>query len=510
MKKATIILMLLTIVSKVSGFMRDIILSYFYGASNVSDAYLISLTIPTVIFSFIGVGISTGYIPMYSKIETRYGEDESNKYTNNLINILLIFCTIMIVFGLSFTRQIVTIFASGFKGETLNLAIRFTRIGLIGIYFTSLIYVANAFLQLKESYAMPVLIVIISNFIIILSILLSFKTNIIVLSIGSVIASASQLFALIPFIHRKGYRYKFILNIKDKFIKSMAISVLPVILGTSVNQINTLVDRSLASSLVTGGISALNYANKLNSFIQGIFVMSISTVLYPTISKMAADRNMNGLKKSVSEAVNGVNLLVMPVTMGAMILSEPIVRMLFGRGSFDSKAIILTKSALFFYSIGMVGFGLREVLSRVFYSMQDTKTPMMNASIGVGLNIILNLMLSKYLGIGGLALATSISAMFTTILLFISLRKKIGPFGMKQISISFLKILFASLVMGLIAKLSFNYLTADIFSQNLSLIISIGIGALTYFVVIYFMKIDDVDVIVNAVKKKLTKSKTVT
>jgi len=504
MKKTAMLLMLLTIFSKTFGFMRDIILSYFYGASNMSDAYLVSLTIPSVIFSFVGVGISTGYIPMYSKIESSNGEDECNKYTNNLINILLVLCTVLVIFGLLFTDQIVSIFASGFQEETLDLAIRFTKISFIGIYFTALIYVASPFLQLKGNYTIPALVGLPLNFITILSIFLSSKTDIIVLSIGSVLAIASQFLMLIPFMYKKGYRYKFTLNIKDKFIKSMTIIALPVIIGTSVNQINTLVDRTLASTLAVGGISALNYANKLNLFIQGIFVMSIATVLYPTMSKMAAVGNMNGLKKSVSEAINSISLLVVPSTIGAMILSKPVISLLFGRGAFDSQAITMTSSALFFYSLGMIGFGLREVLSRVFYSLQDTKVPMINAAIGVGLNIILNIILSKFLGIGGLALATSISAIFTTILLFISLRKRIGPFGIKNMSTSFIKILGASLIMGLVTKLTFITLT-NYTSQNLSLIISIGIGAIIYCSIIYFMKIEDVDNVVDKLKKVMNK-----
>jgi len=353
-KKTALLVMVITIFSKILGFTRDIILSYFYGASNISDAYLISLTIPGVIFGFIGVGISTGYIPMYSKIESSYGEDEGNRYTNNLINILFIICTVVVILGLLFTNQIVKVFASGFEGGTLDLAIRFTKISLIGIYFTALVYVANSFLQIKGNYVMPALIGVPLNFIIIISIVLSSKSDIMVLSIGSVLATISQIIMLIPFMYKKRYKYKFILNIKDKFIKSMTIIALPVIIGTSVNQINTLVDRTLASKLAVGGISALNYANKLNGFIQGIFVMSIATVLYPTISKMAAEGNMDGLKKSVSEAISSISLLVMPATIGAMIFSKPVVSLLFGRGAFNASAINMTSSALLFYSITSV------------------------------------------------------------------------------------------------------------------------------------------------------------
>src|SRR5690606_12151384 len=159
-------------------------------------------------------------------------------------------------------------------------------------------------------------------------------------------------------------------------IKNMLFLAIPVIIGSSVNQINKLVDRTLASQISIGGISALNYANTLNLFVQGVFVVSISTVMYPLISKMASKGNMDGLKKALAQAITGINLLVIPATVGSLFFAEPIVTLLFGRGAFDEQAIAMTSTAFFFYSIGMLGYGLREVLSRAFYSMQDTRTPM--------------------------------------------------------------------------------------------------------------------------------------
>jgi putative peptidoglycan lipid II flippase len=502
MKKTALILMIISIFSKLFGFTRDITLSYFYGASSISDAYLISITIPMVIFSFIGKGISTGYIPMYSKIERNNGVESANRYTNNLINILIVICTVISILGFLFTEQIVKAFASGFEGDALILAVKFTKISLLGIYFTGLVYIFNGFLQLKGNYTIPALVGFPLNFFIITSIFLSSKTSILILSVGSVIATASQLILVLVFAYKRSYRYKFILDKKDEHIKTMMYIALPVIAGVSVNQINVLVDRTLASQIAIGGISALNYANRLNGFVQGIFVLSIATVMYPMISKMAAENNIIGLKKILADSISSINLLVLPATIGSMIFAEPVVRLLFGRGAFDSQAVSMTSYALFFYSIGMIGFGLREVLSRAFYSLQDTKTPMINAAIAMIMNIILNIVLSKFLGIGGLALATSISAIFCTVLLFISLRRKIGSFGMKNISISFIKILCASLVMGVIAKISYNTLINSI-NDNFSLILSIGIGAITYLIIIYFMKIEEVDIMVNAVKKKL-------
>lgn len=502
MKKTAILVMLITIISKVFGFARDLTLSYFYGTSSISDAFLISLTIPSVIFGFIGAGISAGYIPMYSKIEKDYGEKEGNRYTNNLINILIIISTIIIIFGLSFTEPIVKLFASGFKGERLELAVKFTRISLFGIYFTGLLSIFSGFLQLKGNYAIPALIGFPMNFILILSILLSSKTNILVLAIGIVIATASQLILLIPFIHKEGYRYKFVIDIKDKHIKNMLYIALPVIIGVSVNQINVLVDRTIASRIVIGGLSVLSYANRLNGFALGLFVSTISTTMYPMISKMVVEDNIDGLKRIVSESIIVISLLVVPATIGSMIFSEPVVKILFGRGKFTLESISMTSSALFYYSIGMLGFGLRDILSRAFYSLQDTKTPMINAAIAMVMNIILNIVLSKYMGIDGLALATSISAMFCTALLFISLRKKVGPFGMKDVAISFIKVLSASLVMGVIAKLSYDSLI-KLIGANLSLIVSIAGAVIVYSIIIYFMRIKEVDTMIEILRKKL-------
>jgi putative peptidoglycan lipid II flippase len=186
-----------------------------------------------------------------------------------------------------------------------------------------------------------------------------------------------------------------------------------------------------------------------------------------------------------------------------MIFSKEIVALLFGRGAFTAEAIDMTANALFYYSLGMIAFGLRDILSRAFYALQDTKTPMINATIGVAINIILNIVLSRFLGIGGLAFATSIAGVVSAILMFVTLRKKLGPFGLKEIIRSFLKISIASVLMGLIAYGSF-WLLGQLVSENLALLLAIGVGALTYAVFIYFMKIPEVDRTLDVLKKKIS------
>ncbi len=502
MKKTAIIIMIITVISKVFGFFRELVLSYFYGASAISDAYLISLTIPAVIFSFVGTGLSTGFIPMFSQIREKHGDSEANKFTSNIINILLLISTVLVVIGLIFTEPIVKLFASGFKGQTLTMAIRFTKLSLVGIYFTGTTYIYSAYLQLNNRFLTPALIGVPYNIIIIIAIAISANQDPLFLILGSVLATASQLFILIPSIKRSGYRHKFSINFRDEHLKNLMFIALPVIVGVSVNQINTLVDRTIASGLVVGGISALNYANRLNGFVQGLIVTPVATVLYPSISKMAANDNIKGLKAAINEAINSISILIMPITVGAMLFAEPIVKLLFGRGAFDANAVILTSSALVFYSIGMIGFGLRDILSRAFYSQQDTKTPMINGSIAVIINIVLNIILSRYIGIGGLALATSISAIFSTGLLFVNLRKKIGALGLKKTAITFAKLTFASIAMGIIAWFIYRILLIKTI-EEIALIVAIIIGALAYFGIILTLKIDEVDNMIKLIKTRL-------
>ena len=502
MKKAGFLVMLITMITKVLGFGREVILSYIYGASDITDAYLISRTIPSTIFSFISAGIATGFIPMYSRILNEKGQLSANRFTSNLINTLLLLASIIVVFVLLFTQPIVKMFASGFSGETLILAVNFTRISIFGVYLTALINVFVGLLRLYENYVVPALITVPLNIIIIISLFISAKTSVYLIAAGNILAILSQLILLAPFLRKIGYSYKPVIDFKDQYIKSMILIALPVIVGTSVNEINVLVDRTLASNIAIGGISALNYANRLNYFVQGLFVASISNVMYPMISKMAAGENMKGLKSTISEAISIISLLVIPATIGAMIFSEEIVGLLFGRGAFTLEAIKMTGNALFYYSIGMIAVGLRSILSITFYALQDTKTPMINATIAVILNIVLNVILSKYLGIGGLALATSISAIVGAGLLIINLRRKTGAFGLKEISKSFIKVCIASILMGFIALGSYNFISQSL-RENLALIIAIAIGAIVYGILVYLMRVPEVERTLELMRGKI-------
>ena len=208
MKKAALLVMIITVFSKILGFGREIVLSYTYGASAITDAYLISQTIPFVIFAFIGAGIATGFIPLYNKILNEQEEGAVNRYTNNLSTVLILLSSLVVIFVLVLTEPIVRLFAQGFNVETFELAVQFTKISVFGVYFTALLSIFTGYLRIYGNYTIPATVSIPMNILVIFSLFVSTKTNIYVIAIGSVLATASQLLLLIPFVRKTGYRYR--------------------------------------------------------------------------------------------------------------------------------------------------------------------------------------------------------------------------------------------------------------------------------------------------------------
>lgn len=505
--KATFVLMIATVIAKILGFGRELVLASSYGASMYSDAYITAMNIPLVIFTVIGTTLATVLIPTYFDVEKGLGKEKSLEFINNVFNIVILLCMILSILGLVFSKQIVNLFAIGFKGETLEVATKFTRVTIIGIVFTGLSYVMTAYLHIKNNFTIPGLVSVPKNIIIIISIILSTKYSPYIMIWGTLIGMGTEFLFQLPSAIKEGYKYKFCIDIKDQNVKHMMILIGPVLIGVAVNQINTLVDRTLASTLVEGSISALNYANKLNGFVMALFITSIGAVIYPMLSKLSSNDNKEEFEKSVTKSINSVILLVIPISVGAIVLAEPIVRILFQRGAFDATATEMTSIALIMYSVGMVAFGLRDILGKIFYSIQDTKTPMINGALAMIMNIILNIILVRYLKLAGLALATSLSAIICIFLLFKSLGKKIGYFGQDKIIKTSIKSMISSVLMGVTTNLTYNVMINLLGNTMLNEVICIGIavliGVIIYVILILLLKVEEVSDIMKFAKQKI-------
>lgn len=507
--KAAVGLMIVTIFAKVVGFAREQVLSFAYGTSMYTDIYVMAMNIPNVIFAAIGAALSTTFIPIFCEINQNEGEKEAQKFTNNILSIVFITCLVIAILGLIFTEPLLKVFAIGFKGETLAIALKFTRILIVSIIFIGIGNVLTSYLQVKNNFTVPGLISLPQNIIVIISIIISIKYGIYAMVWGTLIGMSMQVIFQLPFAYKEGYRINPHINLKDKNLKKMLILTGPVLVGVAVHQINIMVDKSIASTLGEGSISALNFADRLNSFVLALFITSIVAVVYPMLSKLATEKNKEKFGEYIVTSSNSIIILVMPVAIGAIALSTPIVKLLFQRGAFDAQATNMTSIALAMYSVGLVAYGLRDIINKVFYSLKDTKTPMVNGAIAMGLNIILNIILARFIGHAGLALATSLSAIICTLLLFRSLNKKIGNFGQIKIIKTTLKSIVAAVVMGILTKYAYNYIHAMLETSLLSDIIALGssviIGAIIYAIEIIILRIDEVNIIKDMIKKKVKK-----
>lgn len=498
------ILFIATIISKVVGFLRDLVIGYVYGIGVISDSYLMALNIITVAFiSLLCVAIQSTYMPVYTDIEAKDGKLKALKFTSNIINIIFIISLIVVVLGWFFTEPLVKLFATGFEGERLKLTMQLTRIILFSVGLVCITYILKAYLEIHDYFLVTGLMPLPYNISIIIAVLLSKTFGVEILAYGTVFAFFAQMAFLIPFCYKKGFRYKFNINLLDKNVKQMALAIIPVLIGASAYQINSLVDKNLSSFLDTGSLSALNYAYKLNIFVIGVFVASITTVMYPLFSKLGSNRNLKQLKITLCKSVNSVILITMPISVGAFILSKPIVRILFEKGAFDVNATIITAKVLSCYAIGMVASGMRDILVRIFYSLQDTKIPMKNSILCVICNILFNLILIQTMKVSGLALGSSFAAIVAVCFLMIQLRKKIGKFNAMSILITLLKTFTASCVMAFIVLKLFAKIS--LISEFLALAVSVSIGAIVYSIIVLILKVDSTDYIINIVKSKIIK-----
>ena len=505
--KSALIIIIFTLGSKFLGFFREVLIASEFGSGIETDTFFVAMTATTLITGFLSSAISTTFIPVLSEIESKEGKKGKVEHSNNMINIIFAISIILVIGGWLAAPVIVKVLARGFQGNQFELAVQLTRIGLPMILFGGVIGVFTGYLQSEQRFTSSAAVGFPFNFVYIFFLLfLSSKFGIKGLMVASVIAVGSQFLIQIPEAISSGYKYVFKFDLKDKYITKVILLSLPVLVGVAINDLNAIVDRTLASSLVSGSISALNYANKLNGLILGVFISAITTVIFPLLSKESNSDNISAMKKIMSYGINLILLITVPATVGLIVLATPIVEIAFQRGSFDATATFMTSQALIFYSIGLVAMALRLLLNRVYYSLQDTKTPMVNGAISVAFNIALNLIFVKFMAHSGLALATSIAITTATLLLLYGLKKKIGPLGTKGYITTFIKTGLASGVMGVVAYLIYHEMYGVLGVSKLynliSLVVAVGVGVIVYLVLCYLFGVEEVRYVVGKVRER--------
>ena len=489
MKKIIIIVIMFNIMSKLFAFFRELSLAYFFGASSLTDAYIVAFSIPTVIFGIIGLGIMNGYIPIYNQIKEISGNEMSKKFTINFSNIMMFLCFFVFLFGFLFSPYLVKLFSYGFDKDTLEKASLFTKISLFSIFPIMLVAIFSGYLQLNNKFFAVAFIGVPTNLLYIIGTYVSYKNNnFLLLVFFTNFALFFQFIFLCPFIFKTGYRHNFKINIYDKNLHQLSILSIPIILGTSLEQINILIDRTVASNLGSGAITILNYAGKLNGAILSLSIIAILNILFPKFSSLVSQNNIEKLKEQVKYIINMIFIFAFPIMFGIIILSKEISMFIFGRGNLDKNLVLTIAKCLSYYSLCFVALCLRDLSTKIFYSFKNSRTPVINSSIGIILNIILNIVLSKYLGVSGIALATSISTIFISVLLFYNL-KKYNIYLEKSNLVVFYKVILASFFMGIVVYISKKYF---ILLGKLNIFIYVIISGISYISAISILKIEEI------------------
>ncbi|MDO5040540.1 MAG: murein biosynthesis integral membrane protein MurJ [Peptoniphilus sp.] len=499
--KTSYILMIVTIISKVFGLAREKALAHFFGTSMVADVFLVAFQIPMTFTNVISGATANGYIPLYNEVLEKRGEKKANDFTANLSNIVFLFALVLSVAGIVFAEGLVSMMAIGFEAEKFDFAVFMTRVALLSLCATSVFSIFKAYLQVKRHFIVSIAHAIIMNIIIIFSMALSYKLGGSYLAYGILAGFVFQYVIFLPYLKKTGYKHNLSFNIKDEnFVKLLKI-ILPVIISTSVIELNFIISKSLSSSLFSGAISSLNYAYKLQSFVTGIVVTSIVTAVYPEMAKFGAKKDYVGLRHQTGDALVTMAILVIPASIGLFIYSEPIVKFLFVGGAFSKQDAYITATVLSFYALGIIAIGIREIISRVFYTVMDAKTPVVNSVIMVAINVILSIVLIKKLQIRGLALATTLSFIIGAVMIYISARRKVGEVFSKDVVVEILKIIVASVTMGILSKLLFDFVTPRL-GEIMSLILAIGAAGVVYLAMLLLLKSREIFNIIDRFRKR--------
>ncbi len=516
--KSAVLVMFLTSLSKIMGFLREMLIGFRFGLGGDTDAFFMALTINGVLITIIALALRQSMIPIFTNIRGKQGIFEENRYLSRFS--LLIFAGSLVGIGLFYLAAplLVNIFAGGFEPEAFDFTVRLVRIGLPSMAAVVLTDVFNAYIHSKENYALPALMGIPFNipFFFFLAFMAD-QYGIVGLMITAVAANILQWLLTMGYSAAIGWRFFPGPSVKealrDRNVRHTLKFVGPVILGTMVSKFNVVVDRALASGLIAGSVSALSYAEKVKALVYGVFILTLVTIIYPILAKEGDSKNPVSFNRMLLQGVNVMLLMTIPVAVGTLLLAEPMIRVLFQRGEFDAWATEMTAFALGFYAIGFVGIGVREMLIRGFYSLQDTKTPMENGIYVVSLNVAFNLLFVRFFDHGGLALGTSAASIIGALLLLKELHKKMDLRGGKKMLLCGIKSGGASLIMaGAIFISAWVFRTGWFVDgglypmpipELLALFLAILLGVLVYFLALTLFKIDEVDLIKNLIMGKI-------
>ncbi len=511
--KTVSLMMLITLFGKLLGLLREQLLAANYGTDMTAAAFLLASRIPRTFFDVIfASAISASFIPVFVEYLQKRGRQEAFALANRFITMISVVTILIMLLGMAAAKPLTLLIAPGYDVETVTLCV-----GLLRMLFPTMLFTAVAFsfvgiLQALEEFNVPAALSVVSNGVLILYyIFFNEKFGILGLTVAFLIGWAMQAVIQLPSLWGKGYHYRPDFHFRDEGLRKIKRLMLPVMVSTWIQPINFMVNTRFASQLSGGsavngelGVSALEYANNLYTIIVGVFVLAIANMVFPKFSRMTEDKREFGL--AVRGTLKAMIFLLIPMTVGLMALAQPVVSLIYQRGAFNETATGLTAAALFFFALGMVGYGVQNILSRAFYANQDGKTPFYSGVVSIVINALLCWLLLKPMGIGGLALSAAVSSMAAAVVLLIPAVKQYPDILDKGFLFQMGRMLLAAVgmlvpVLGC-KRVLLPILGGRVIGQILLLCICGGVGVAAYMIFAKILKIEESDFVFGMLQRR--------
>lgn len=479
-----------TALSRILGFVRDMVTALFLGAGFGADAFFVAFRIPNLLRRLFGEGaLSAAFIPTFVETLQHEGREEAAKLARIAFTFTAIVLSVVTLAGVLLSPWIVRAIAPGFLSDPdkFQLTVELNRTMFPYIFFISLVALASGVLNSMGHFSAPAAAPVVLNVCMIAAVAVMTTyfgaPAYTALAWGVVIAGVLQLALQIPFMARRGVKLRPDFHFGHPSLKKIGVLFVPAAFGGAVYQINVFIATILASLLPAGGVSWLYYADRVVELPLGIFAIALGTAVLPSMSRQVANGDMTGLTRSLSYSLRFIAFFTIPASVALILLREPIVAVLFQRGRFTVVDTQETAYALLCYAVGLWAFSGLKVVTQGFFSLKDTRTPVYVSVVAVIVNLVGGLILMKSMAQGGLALATSLSAAFNVGTLFLILVRRLGEFPSTDLLTSLLRTSAASLVMGamLIAARSWGDWSLGLTAGNGLVLLGCIVGGLVTF-----------------------------
>jgi len=503
----------LTFLSRVTGYIRDMVMAYFFGATAFTDAFWIAFRIPNLLRRLFAEGsLTISFIPVFTETLEKKNKEDAKRVSDIVFSLLFTITIIISLLGIIFSPYIVKLFAYGFDKETFDLSVALNRIMFPYIFFISLTALSMGVLNSLRHFFAPAFSPVLLNVSMILAIFVlfrSFDLPIFSAAAGVILGGVLQLLIQLPFLRAKGFLFSFTTHFRNPAVKRIGLLLVPQLFGLAVYNLNLIVSSQYASFMPAGTISYLYFAERLTEFPLGIIAVSIATVLLPSLSSYISRGDYEKFHETYTFTLKLMLFILIPALAGLIALRIPICNLLYQRGEFTYEATLFTSQTLFGYCLGLWAVGGLRVTAPAFYAMQDTKTPVVVAFFAFLLNAALGYVLGFTLKLEhtGLALANSASSVFNFLTLIYLLERRTGDLKAKTIVYFCIKMVVISAVMAGAAWWVSTYAdwTGSAFSVKKIAVLALSICAAGAVLVILSkaLRIEEAGFLFNMLRRKM-------